>query len=182
MGVDIYGLKPAGTEYTLPDNPTDAQLAEHDQLIWEQTAKLPGGYFHNTWWSWRPIQMLIEIFNRDCRLNIPPHEIEALNSNSGTGISSPEHCKLLATFFREYVEMMRTKGYTNVYLNSGSWWTSSRPASDEMKTYLTQKHEGLFYELPVVDGVTYEPHHVTNIDNLLRFAEFLENCNGFNIH
>lgn len=183
MGVDIYGVKPAIEEPLLPENPTEQQTLEHEENCYKWKRETPGAYFQNNWWSWRPIQALINIFNQALELGIPDKEILSLGSNDGEGISSPAHCIKLAGCFEEIAQLMAQKNYNTLYLATGSWETSDgKNVTQSVKTLLSDKYEGIFYEPVILDGQQYESMHRCSIDNLKRFAEFLRNCNGFIIH
>lgn len=183
MGVDIYGIKPLSPEPLLTDDATPEQvrIAREIREKWKQNS--PGAYFANNWWNWRPIQMLINVFNTSYELGIPIEEIDALNSNSGQGITSPEHCQRLAHCFEEIINDMTNRGYSMVYLNTGLWADEKgRPANDKDLITLKGLELGIMYGPVNLGDKQYTPYHATSIDNLKRFAEFLMNCNGFNVY
>jgi len=193
MGVDIYGISPKLTaeKPEMPDNYNELSEEETDKYWekynqWEQDN--PGYYFRNNWWHWRPLQMLISVFNEVYNMNIPENEIKSLGSNDGSGVSDKSHCEQLASYFKEFVVQMKADGAKAVYLNTG-WWhfadksLSPKSIEDEaLVEALNNKYPGLFFEEPEYNGIKFEASHATSIDNLEEFALFLENCNGFKIY
>ena len=191
MGVDIYGISPKLTETKpeLPDNYDDLseeQIQAYWQMRdeWEQSN--PGFYFQNNWWHWRPLQMLISVFNEAYELHIPEETLKQLGENGGGGVKDKGLCEQLAKCFKEFADDMKLKDKKVVYLNTG-WWhlkDSNEPSiKDEiLLEILNAKYPGIFFEQPELDGVLYEPSHATNIDNIEDFTIFLENCNGFEIY
>ena len=183
MGVDIYGIKPLSPEPLLTEDATPEQvrIAAEVRERWKQDT--PGAYFANNWWHWRPIQMLIHVFNEAYNIGIPMDQIDALNSNSGHGIESPEHCQRLAQCFEEFINDMDSRGKRAVYMNTGLWADEKgRPATDKDLAELTSLEMGILYDPVTVGDRHYTPYHATDIDNLKHFAEFLMNCNGFNVY
>lgn len=194
MGVDIYGLSPKLTK-PKPEIPDDYQDLDSDDqkafwdIIEEWEQENPGYYFRNNWWHWRPIQMLISVFNESYNLNIPADEIKSLGGNDGNGVKDKGQCEQLASCFKQFVEMMKKENQKVVYLNTGWWHFADKQLNggksiddQELIDKLNEKYPGLFFEAPTLNGVDYEASHGTNVDNLEEFALFLENCNGFEIH
>lgn len=194
MGVDIYGISPKLTESKpeLPDNYeelSEEQIQAYWQMRDEWEQNNPGFYFRNNWWHWRPLQMLIGVFNNAQELHIPEDQMKSLGSNDGNGVKDKGHCEQLAKCFRELAAQMKKDDTKVIYLNTG-WWhfadknlNNGRSIEDEeLINKLNEKYPGLFFEAPTLNGVDYEASHATNIDNIEEFALFLENCNGFEIH
>lgn len=191
MGVDIYGIAPALEEFVLPENPTEEQLREYETKLAAERHRVPGGYFGNNWWNWRPIHLLIDILNDAYQIGISADDIGSLGDNSGGGVRTPEQCQKLADHIDEYVKFMKLRDYKVVYLNSGSWYYDhgqkrlSMESESHRKVLTTideQFPRGLLFVKPVIDGVEYTPAHSTNIDNLLSFVAFLRHCNGFEVY
>lgn len=191
MGVDIYGISPKLTESKpeLPDNYEDLS-EEQVQFYWKMREEWeqsnPGFYFRNNWWHWRPLQMLISVFNDVNELHIPEENLKQLGENGGGGIKDKGLCEQLAKCFQDYAAVMKSKDIKIVYLNTG-WWNKKDSNEPSIKSLslleaLNTKYPGVFFEQPEIDGTLYEPSHFTNIDNIEEFALFLENCNGFEIH
>lgn len=191
MGVDIYGISPKLTE-TKPELPDNYEELSQEQVQsywkmreeWEQSN--PGFYFRNNWWHWRPLQMLISVFNETEELLIPEENLKQLGENGGGGIDDKGTCEQLAKCFKDYAEHMKSKDIKAVYLNTG-WWNVKDSNTFSLKDEaiieaLNAKYPGIFFEQAELDGVLYEPSHATNIDNIEEFAIFLENCNGFQIY
>ena len=191
MGVDIYGISPKLTE-TKPELPDNYEELSEEQIQaywsmrdeWEQNN--PGFYFRNNWWHWRPLQMLVSVFNKAYELNIPEETLKELGSNGGGGIKDKGLCEQLAKCFKEFADNMRLEGHKVVYLNTG-WWHEKDDNGPSLKDEarikkLDEKYPGIFFEQAELDGKLYEPSHATNIDNVEEFAIFLENCNGFEIY
>lgn len=191
MGVDIYGISPKLTE-TKPELPDNYEELSEEQIQaywsmrdeWEQNN--PGFYFRNNWWHWRPLQMLVSVFNKAYELNIPEETLKELGSNGGGGIKDKGLCEQLAKCFKEFADNMRLEGHKVVYLNTG-WWQEKDDNGPSLKDEarikkLDEKYPGIFFEQAELDGKLYEPSHATNIDNVEEFAIFLENCNGFEIY
>lgn len=194
MGVDIYGISPKLTS-SEPEMPKDYDEFTSEQQSaywsmrqeWEQSN--PGFYFRNNWWHWRPLQMLVSVFNKAYELNIPEETLTELGSNGGGGIKDKGICEQLAKCFKEFAEQMKNDNQSVVYLNTG-WWhfkdkdlNSSKSITDEtLIEQLNTKFPGIFFEAPTLDGVDYEVSHATNLDNIEEFALFLENCNGFEVY
>lgn len=194
MGVDIYGLSPKLTK-PKPEIPDDYQDLDSDdqKAFWDLTEEWeqdnPGYYFRNNWWHWRPIQMLIGVFNESYSLNIPEDVMKSLGSNDGNGVKDKSQCEQLASCFKEFVQQMKKNDHKVVYLNTGWWHFADKQLNggksiddQELIDKLNEKYPGLFFEAPTLNGVDYEASHGTNVDNLEEFALFLENCNGFEIH
>ncbi len=107
MGVDIYGISPKLTE-KMPELPDNYEELSEEQVSaywsmrneWEQSN--PGYYFRNNWWHWRPIQMLISVFNEVYQMHIPEEDIKALGSNGGGGVTDKGHCEQLAMYFNYF--------------------------------------------------------------------------------
>lgn len=183
MGVDIYGIKPLAPEPLLTEDATPEQVRIAKQIRETWKMETPGAYFANNWWNWRPIQMLIQVFNEAYQIGIPAEQIDALNSNSGHGIESPAHCEHLAKCFEEFINSMEANNQVAVYFNTGLWHEEKgHPATDKDLSELMSIDMGILYEPVKVNDRFYTPYHATNIDNLKRFADFLMNCNGFNVY
>lgn len=191
MGVDIFGISPKLTETQpeLPDN-YDELSEEQIQAYWsmrdEWEQNNPGFQFRNNWWHWRPLQMLIGVFNEVYQLNIPEENLKQLGENGGGGIKDKGLCEQLAKYFKEFAADMRLKNNNLVYLNTG-WWhekDSNGPSikDEELLDKLNDKFPGIFFTQPELDGKLYDPSHATTADNVEEFALFLENCNGFEIY
>lgn len=191
MGVDIYGISPKLTE-TKPEVPDNYEELSQEQVQaywkmreeWEQSN--PGFYFRNNWWHWRPLQMLISVFNETEELLIPEENLKQLGENGGGGIKDKGLCEQLAKCFKEFADKMRLEDKKVVYLNTG-WWhlkDDNEPSikDEERIKKLDAKYPGIFFEQAELDGKLYNPSHATNIDNVEEFAIFLENCNGFQIY
>jgi hypothetical protein len=191
MGVDIYGISPKLTESApeMPDNYeelSEQQVKDYWKMRddWEQSN--PGFYFRNNWWHWRPLQMLISVFNSAYELNIPDETLKQLGENGGGGVKDKGLCEQLAKCFKEFAADMRLNNNNVVYLNTG-WWhgkDDNGPSitDDAINEALNAKYPGIFFEQAELDGVYYDPSHATNVDNVEEFALFLENCNGFEIY
>jgi len=194
MGVDIYGISPKLTS-PAPEMPkdyhefTDEQQSAYWSMRdeWEQTN--PGFYFRNNWWHWRPIQMLINVFNDVNQINIPEDQLKGLGENGGNGVKDKGHCEQLAKSFKEFTALMRNEGQNVVYFNTGWWHFKDKELNggksiddQDLIDKLNEKYPGIFFEAPTLNGVDYEVSHATNVDNLEEFTLFLENCNGFEIY
>jgi hypothetical protein len=130
--------------------------------------------------------MLISVFNQAYELHIPDETLKQLGENGGGGVKDKGLCEQLAKCFKEFAADMRMKDNKLVYLNTG-WWHESNDngpsiKDEELIAKLNEKYPGIFFEQPELDGIKYDPSHVTNIDNVEEFATFLENCNGFEIY
>ena len=184
MGLDIYGIKPPVPMPLLSDDATPEQghLAREVRENWKRNT--PGAYYTSTWWNWRPIQALVEIFNTTYDIGIPEQEIDSLNSNNGKGIADPQHCNKLADAFEDYINAMERKKQQHVYWVSGLWVhpKTGRNSTEHITNLLNDKYKGLTYEPVHMYGEQYVPRHSTNVDQLKHFAVFLRNCNGFWIY
>lgn len=194
MGVDIYGISPKLTspQPEMPHDYNDFTQEQHKaywsmRSEWEESN--PGYYFRNNWWHWRPLQMLISVFNEQHSLNISEEEINGLGSNSGTGIKDKGHCEQLSVYFNEFAQQMRTDNQQIAYLNSGWWHFKDKSLNDgraitdkALIEELNNAFPGIFFTAPILNGVEYEVSHETIPDNIEEFALFLENCNGFKIY
>ena len=192
MGMDIYGLNPTivGDKPEFPENYDD--LSEKAQAFyweikddWDKAN--PGVYFRANIWSWRPIQLACVYINEELNMGI---DMDDWGHNSGAGLDNQEYCDILASGLREMLEGMRRKGIKKFGFNLGSWtikvengYQHRELTEDEQEHLETICPNGsLCNTIPIVYNDTeFYPSHVTEVDHLEEFIEFLKHCNGFEI-
>lgn len=195
MGMDIYGLDPKITDDkpVFPDNWND--LSDKAQTYywelekdWEK--KNPGHYFRANVWSWRPIHMacLASIESFDLEFDEDAHNWAY---NSGDGLKTSEDCNELADALEDLIEGMKRKKVKMFGYNmTERWSTKSKDengytvdVNDQTNKILNilYKPDLLIVEMPIHEGKTYYPSHVTDLEHLEEFVNFLRHCNGFKV-
>ncbi len=196
MSVSIYGNRPKilVPEPSVPDN-YDELTEEEKTAFWTHRDHLyqdsPGYCYTSSYWDWRPVHVMIARFNEIYTIGIPEEEIKILDHNSNLGISSEIHCELLSMVFRSMVKGMQKDGSETVYMNVDRWKCQAiDPKGNMVTSSVTDKNiiqqlgdicPGFFYKLPVLNGIEYSSPYSVTVQQLERFADFLENCGGFTI-
>jgi hypothetical protein len=195
MGMDIYGLSPqiTGTKPVFPDNWHD--LSDKAQSFYWEIEKdwekaNPGHYFRANVWSWRPIHMacLAAIDSFDLEFDEDAHKWAY---NSGDGLKTSEDCNLLADALDNLVEGMKDKDVKMFGYNMTECWTTKSKdnngytldVDDQTNKILNMLYlpDLLIVEMPIHEGITYYPSHVTEVEHLEEFINFLRHCNGFKV-
>lgn len=202
MGVDIYGRKYAALDVNgqiqLLDKWKDVKPAidwdeEHSQeakdeffrLLSEWENSNPGYYYQNSWWGWRPIQMLCEIASEKHDLGI---DFKYWGHNDNAGLETAEQCIALATALKDILET--DGGFEHdtdtLYVNMGSW-------TDRRGAFIEQELRDRLHEEVPLGKVTftgvmlsdsdniYYPSHSCSKADVDRFIEFILESGGFHI-
>ena len=191
MGMDISGINPktTGTEPVFPSN-WDELSEKAQSFYWELKSDYerdnPGIYFRANIWSWRPIHLAIVQANESLNLGIDDDTIEGMGHNSGAGLKTQAECNDLAHALELLADGMEEDGVTQFGFAFGYW--SYRDGSmivDEKDTETLNKeykYGSIITEMPVklLDKDVW-PAHVTQVEHLRQFIEFLRNCGGFEI-
>lgn len=187
MGVDISGRNPIvrGTKPEIDWN--TATQEEKDKYFelrdaWDE--QNPGDYFRANWWSWRPLNMLIDMVVVEKGLDI---DTSYFGSNDGAGPDNQEDCDALADGLQEILD--RDENLTEeddmIYLVMGSWCDlNGRFLGKEFEESTQDLPEfGTILYRPFItdDGTIVTPAHGTSRWHMQRFINFLRECGGFQI-
>ena len=191
MGMDISGLNPkiVGDEPIFPkdwDTLSEKAKDYYRELDEEYHNNNPGIYFRANIWSWRPMHLAIIQANESLNLGIDDDTIDGMSHNSGAGLKTQEECDALAEALEMLADGMGEDGVTEFGFAFGYW--SYRDGSmivDEKDTETLNKeykYGSIITEMPVklLDKDVW-PAHVTQVEHLRQFIEFLRNCGGFEI-
>lgn len=196
MGMDINGLNPTirGDKPEFPDNWDELSEKAKDyynELDQEFHDNNPGVYFRANIWAWRPIHLAIVQSNISLELGIDEDTIDGMSYNSGHGLKTQEECNKLADALQMLIDGMGEDGVTEFGFNLGSWnlRNGSFMVDDKDKKILDEKYPygTLIHELPVKLATKDKvrnvwPSHVTKVEHLQEFVNFLKHCGGFEIY
>ena len=189
--MDINGLNPqiTGTEPVFPSN-WDELSEKAQSFYWELKNDFerdnPGIYFRANIWSWRPIHLAIVQANISCELDIDDDTIEGMSHNSGAGLKTQEECDALAEALEMLADGMEEDGVTEFGFAFGYWnyRDGSIIVNEKDTETLNKKYKygSIITEMPVklLDKDVW-PAHVTQVEHLREFVEFLRHCGGFEI-
>ena len=195
MGMDISGLNPTivGDEPIFPkdwDTLSEKAKDYYRELDEEYHNNNPGIYFRASIWSWRPMHLAIIQANESLKLGIDDDTIEGLAHNSGAGLKTQEECDGLAEGLEMLVDGMGEDGVTEFGFAFGYWnyRDGSIIVSKEDTETLNKEYPygSIITEMPLKLATSNEtkdvwPAHVTQVEHLRQFIEFLRNCGGFEI-
>lgn len=196
MSVDVYGVDPF-LRKELPAKPADNASELAMDNYWQELRDFkdanPGYRFQRSWWTWRPIQILIVKAVHELKLDVPTDELRSLGFNDGIGISNPEYCRAIADYFDKTISELQSKEAEALYLKTSSWTykglnehgniislaVSDPELRDKLDNMISDR---LFDTLPEINGIEYKSSHAASIDSLIQFSAFLKECNGFVIY
>lgn len=188
MGVDISGRNPIRRSARPEINwetATDEIKESYwkDLNVWEQ--ENPGDYFRANWWSWRPINYLINIVNDQKDLGI---DTSYFGSNDGAGPEDQETCNKLADALQEILDANPNMNEEDdrIFLVMGSWVGldgSFIPSAkiDEIEVLLPEIGTIMYSSFIAPDGTILQSAHSTSKRHLQEFINFLRECGGFSI-
>jgi hypothetical protein len=189
MGMDISGLNPKiiGDEPVFPkdwDTLSDKAKKYYMELDKEFHDNNPGKYFRANIWAWRPIHLACTMAVEALDMNV---DTSSWAYNSGDGLKDQDECNSLAQGLEDMVEQMKEDGLERIGFNMGHW------SDDQGNIKINEKHEKelnkmysfgqLVKHAPIeIDGIKYNPSHLTEITHFEQFIRFLRNCGGFEIY
>lgn len=187
MGVDISGRSPIirGTKPTVDwDTATEEEKDQHWERLKNWEAENPGDYFRASWWSWRPIVMLVDHVAYQEGLDINTH---SWGFNDGAGLESQEDCDILADALQRLLDANNslTEEDDRIYLVMGSWcnldgqFVSGDDLEDEED--LPPVGSIMYSSFITSNGSVIQSSHSTSRSHLQLFINFLRECGGFQI-
>jgi hypothetical protein len=186
MGVDISGRSPInrGTKPTINwDTATEEEKDKYFELndAWQE--KNPGSYFRASWWSWRPIVMLVDHVAHQEGLEI---DTVSWSYNDGAGLESQEDCDALADALQRLLDANNnlTEEDDRIYLVMGSWCNLNGQFVSESELEnvdLPPVGSIMYSSFITADGTVLQSSHSTSRKHLQQFINFLRECGGFQI-
>lgn len=190
MGVDIFGIKPV----VVSDKPveinwdttTDEEKKSYFEAYDKWENENPGAYFRANWWSWRPINLLCMLAQREYDI---PLEIKSWDSNDGDGLKTAVECNLLADilehFLNDKLGKLLVEDDDKIQLCLGAWVTHDgkfvdKDTENELNKNFKQG-EILFRQLTTPDGRIVESAHSTPLWMFKKWIAFLRDCGGFEV-
>ena len=188
MGVDISGRNPIRRS-SRPEINWETASEEIKEQHWKDLStwekENPGDYFRANWWSWRPINFLINIVNEQNDLGI---NTSYFGSNDGAGPEDQETCNKLADALQEILDANPNMNEEDdrIFLVMGSWTGldgSFIPSSNinEMEDHLPDVGTVMYSSFIAPDGTILQSAHSTSKRRLQEFINFLRECGGFSI-
>ena len=189
--MDINGLNPkiVGDEPVFPkdwDTLSDKAKDYYHELDKEYHDNNPGVYFRANIWSWRPIHLAIVQANISLELEIDDDTIADMSLNAGAGLKTQKECNELAEGLEMLAYGMEEDGVTEFGFAFGYWnYRDGAMIVDEEDTKTLNeeyKYGTILTEMPVklLDKDVW-PAHVTQVEHLREFVEFLRHCGGFEV-
>ena len=196
MGMDISGINPTitGEEPVFPDNfreLSDKARAFYWEIKNDWDEANPGVYFRANVWSWRPIHMAICCANEMYDLEMSDDLLDGISHNSGYGLKDQEHCDKLANALNDMIEGMKESNIERFGFNMGMW-----NCKEDTFLKLTKKEEDslniefprgqLITDFPIKLGTRKKsleiyPSHITSVEHVEEFIQFLKHCGGFEV-
>jgi len=187
MGVDISGRNPI-TRGPKPeinwDTATEEAKEQYFELKEAWQRENPGDYFRASWWSWRPIHMLIDMVIEQKGLDI---NTANYGYNDGAGPNNQEDCDALADGLQEILDGDENLAEEDdkIYLVMGSWCNLDGmilgKEFEEKANDLPKLGTVLYRPFITDDGTIAAPTHSTSRWYLQKFINFLRECGGFEI-
>ena len=193
--MDIYGTKPQliGDKPEYPsdyDDLSDKAQNCYWELVKEWEDANPGYYFRANVWAWRPIHLAIVQANISCDLDIDDDTLDGMAYNSGHGLKTQEECNKLADALQELVDGMGEDSVHEYGFALGCWnlRQGAELLDEEDEQALNEKYPygQIIIDMPIKLATKNKtrdvwPMHVTKVEHVKEFIQFLYRCGGFKI-
>jgi hypothetical protein len=196
MAIYLIGSNPlSNVNITPPENATPEMLQQLEEYIFKLKSEIPGGIVSFTVKTWRTIGGYVKLYIKtstemaDSDVKFSEDEIlqlhNAFDMEDGAKLS-PELCEKLSDVIDEFLTFTTLLGYDKFYYNLGIWETANdnfKYVNSDTRNDLNElvPIESIVYSAIQFDNDEYVPSYSCTRDNLEVFANFLNNCKGFEI-
>jgi hypothetical protein len=186
MGMDVYGKNPKLTSVR-PEidwaNTTKENGQAYLKIVQEWEEENPGYYFRANVWSWRPIQMIIDMANDAFDLEI---DTSSYGTNDGAGLDTQEECDKLADGIEAVLKLDKEMDGDRIYMSLGMWvnYEGNFNVDAEIQRELNLQYPtGTILTSSVVasNGTLVCPPWSISRSHINEFVKFLRHCGGFKI-
>ena len=199
MGFDLYGLKPENTqEHKRPEyldwskNPTDKEKDKYFSKVDEFQLNVPGDYFRNNVWHWRPLWNFV---CAACDDILTQKDVDMGSSNDGHRITKTKS-KAIAARLRKVDKNGTLKEYD---AEMNAYQTKAKEHNDKIQKKLDKLNSQVTretgqelvpndYPQPYADDYeelrnqrNWGASYPFDIENVRDFAVFCEESGGFEI-
>ena len=199
MGFDLYGLNPTNPkglikpEIDWTDKPSDKERDEFFTDLNDYEDKVPGHYFRNNVWYWRPLWQFVM---SSCDDILTDEDCEEGSSNGGHEISEDKALAIAdkideldkngtIDFYSKRVEEIRKKGEKHNKKIEVKKETLRKKVNSHMESdkivpaHYPEPYKSMWDKLQ--DQEDWGAHYPFDADNVREFGKFCKESGGFEI-